>query len=164
MGATKGGAMAATVYAQFTARDGSGLWEVTSAGVRVNGELWRWTDHSSVVCAITPGHTERSSRLVEEPDDGFGALAALAVYQETGSLSDAGLAAWALGGSTVRTEVSARECPGTIQLSINGLRRPRDLDCSLRYREDGRWVQAEAVQAFADAVRAAIRAHRARWD
>lgn len=155
--------MAAEVLARFTARDGSGVWEVTSAGIRVNGELWRFTNRSSVVCAITPGRSETRTRQVEE-DDGFGALAAAAVYQETGSLSDAGLAAWALGGTTVRTEVERREVAGTIRLAINGLSRPRERNCSLRYREDARWVQADAVQSFADAALAAISAYRARWE
>lgn len=155
--------MAAEVLARFTARDGSGVWEVTSAGIRVNGELWRFTNRSSVVCAITPGRSETRTRQVEE-DDGFGALAAAAVYQETGSLSDAGLAAWALGGTTVRTEVERREVAGAIRLAINGLSRPRERNCSLRYREDARWVQADAVQSFADAALAAISAYRARWE
>lgn len=155
--------MAAEVLARFTARDGSGVWEVTTAGIRVNGELWRFTDRSSVVCAITPGRSETHTRQVEE-DDGFGALAAAAVYQETGSLRDAGLAAWALGGTTVRTETERREIAGTIQLSINGLSRPRQRNCSLRYREDARWVQADAVQAFANVALDAINAHRVRWE
>lgn len=77
--------MAAEVLGHLMARDGSGLWEVTHAGIHVNGKLWRFTERSSVVCAITPGHTETHTELVENPDDGFGALAALAVYQETGS-------------------------------------------------------------------------------
>lgn len=154
--------MAAKVLARFTARDGSGDWEVTTAGIRVNGELWRFTNRSSIVCTITPGRSETVTRQVEEQDD-FGLLAGLAVYQETGSLSDAGLAAWALGGTTVRTQVERREIAGTIQLSINGLNRSRERNCSLRYREDRRWVQADAVQAFANAARAAIHAHRARW-
>lgn len=155
--------MAAKVLARFTARDGSGVWEVTSAGIRVNGELWRFTDRSSVVCAIAPGRSETRTRQVEE-DDGFGALAAVAVYQETGSLRDAGLAAWALGGTTVRTETERHEIAGTIQLAINGLSRPRKRNCSLRYREDARRVQADAVQAFADATLSAINAYRAHWE
>lgn len=155
--------MAAEVLGRLMARDGSGLWEVTHAGIRVNGELWRFTERSSVVCAITPGRTETHAELVEDPDDGFGALAALAVYQEMGSLSDAGLAAWALGGPTVRMQTRTQEFAGTVRLSINGLSRPRDRNCSLRYREDGLHVQAEAVQIFADAVLAAINDFRSRW-
>lgn len=155
--------MAAEALGRLMARDGSGLWEVTHAGIHVNGELWRFTERSSVVCAITPGHTETRTELVEDPDDGFGTLAALAVYQETGSLSDAGLAAWALGGPTVRTQTRTQEFAGSIRLSINGLSRPRDRNCSLRYREDGLQVQADAVQAFADAVLAAINDFRSRW-
>lgn len=153
--------MAATVYAQFMARDGSGLWEVTSAGIIVNGELWRFSDSSSVICAITPGHTETHTSVTEE-DDGFGAWAALAVYQETGSVKDAGLAAWALGGKQTYTNVEHREISGTIQLSINGLDRPRESNCSLRYREEGRWIQADAVQAFANATKRAIGEYRER--
>ncbi len=155
--------MAAEVLGRLMARDGSGLWEVTHAGIHVNGKLWRFTERSSVVCAITPGRTETHAELVEDPDDGFGALAALAVYQETGSLSDAGLAAWALGGPTVRTQTRTQEFVGSIRLSINGLSRPRDRNCSLCYREDGLQVQADAVQAFADAVLAAINDFRSRW-
>lgn len=155
--------MAAEVLGHLMARDGSGLWEVTHAGIHVNGKLWRFTERSSVVCAITPGHTETHTELVEDPDDGFGALAALAVYQETGSLSDAGLAAWALRGPTVRSQTYTQEFAGTIRLSINGLSHPRDRNCSLRYREDGLQVQADAVQAFADAVLAAINDFRSRW-
>ena len=153
--------MAAQVYAQFTARDGSGLWEVTSAGIKVNGELWRFTPTSSVICAITPGRTETHTKVTEE-NDGFGAWAALAVYQETQSLKDAGLAAWALGGKDTYVDVEHREISGTIQLSINGLDRVREFNCSLRYREEGRWVQADAVQAFANATKQAIGEYRAR--
>lgn len=96
--------MTSPTLASFTATDGTGLWEVTSAGIRVNGELYRFTDRSFVVCAVTPGRTERSTNLIEEEDDGLGDLAALDVLQETGSLTDAALARWALGGSSVRVE------------------------------------------------------------
>ena len=139
------------------------MWEVTSAGIRVNGELYRFTDRSFVVCAVTPGHTERSTNIIEEEDDGFGDLAALAVLQETGSLTDAALAHWALGGSSVRVETGAREIAGTAQLTIGGLQRPRDRDCSLRYRGDGRWVQADEIRAFGDAAHKAVNAYRERW-
>lgn len=154
--------MTSLALASFTATDGTGLWEVTSAGIRVNGELYRFTDRSFVVCAVTPGHTERSSRLVEE-DDGFGDLAALAVLQETGSLGDAALARWALGGSSVRVETDKREIAGTAQLTIGSLQRPRKRDCSLRYREDGRWIQADEIRAFGDAAHKAVNAYRERW-
>lgn len=144
------------------ARDGLGLWEVTSAGIRIDGELWRFTRTSSVICAITPGRTETYTKVTEEDDD-FGAWAALAVYQETQSLKDAGLAAWALGGKQTYTNVEHREISGTIQLSINGLDRPRESNCSLRYREEGRWIQADAVQAFANATKRAIGEYRERY-
>lgn len=155
--------MASPTLASFTATDGSGLWEVTAAGIRVNGELWRFTDHSSVICAVTPGHIERGTRVVEEEDDGFGDLAALAVLQETGSVGDAALARWALGGPSTRVESSTQEVPGTAQLVINGLERPRDRDCSLRYREDGRMIQASEIEAFGAAAHAAVGAFRERW-
>lgn len=103
--------MTSPTLASFTATDGTGLWEVTSAGIRVDGELYRFTGRSFVVCAVTPGRTERSTNLIEEEDDGFGDLAALAVLQETGSLTDAALARWALGGSSVRVETDKREVP-----------------------------------------------------
>lgn len=155
--------MTSPTLASFTATDGTGLWEVTSAGIRVNGELYRFTDRSFVVCAVTPGRTERSTNLIEEEDDGFGDLAALAVFQETGSLTDAALARWALGGSSVRVETDKREVPGTAQFTIGGLQRPRKRDCSLRYREDGRWIQAREIQAFGDAAHKAVNAYRERW-
>ena len=94
-------------------------------------------------------------------DDGFGLWAALAVYQETGSLADAGLAAWALGGPSIETHIDTREIPGNVTLSIGHLRRGRDANLSLRYREDGRWVQVGAIQHFADITLAAITAYRA---
>ena len=108
--------MTSPTLASFTATDGTGLWEVTSAGIRVNGKLYRFTDRSFVVCAVTPGRTERSTNLIEEEDDGFG-----------------------------------------------GLQRPRKRDCSLRYREDGRWIQADEIRAFGDAAHKAINAYRERW-
>lgn len=46
--------MTSPTLASFTATDGTGLWEVTSAGIRVNGKLYRFTDRSFVVCAVTP--------------------------------------------------------------------------------------------------------------
>ena len=45
-------------------------------------------------------------------------------------------------------------------LSIGHLRRGRDANLSLRYREDGRWVQVGAIQHFADITLAAINAYR----
>lgn len=45
-------------------------------------------------------------------------------------------------------------------LSIGHLRIGRDKDLSLRYREDGRWVQVDAIQHFADVTLAAINAYR----
>ena len=45
--------------------------------------------------------------------------------------------------------------------SIGHLRRGRDANLSLRYREDGRWVQVGAIQHFADITLAAITAYRA---
>ena len=92
---------------------------------------------------------------------GFGLWAALAVYQETGSLADAGLAAWALGGPSIETHIDTREIPGNVTLSVGHLRRGRDANLSLRYREDGRWVQVGAIQHFADITLAAINAYRA---
>lgn len=106
------------------------------------------------------GRTEKHVYQTEE-DDGFGLWAALAVYQETGSLADAGLAAWALGGPSIETHIDTREIPGNVTLSIGHLRRGRDANLSLRYREDGRWVQVGAIQHFADITLAAINAYRA---
>lgn len=155
--------MSSPTLASFQATDGTGLWELTSAGVRVNGELWRFTDHSSIVCVTNPGHVMHGSRVVEEEDDGFGDIAALAVLQSGGGLRNAALARWALGGPSVSVESTTVERPGTVQLSINGLARPRDRNCSLRYREDGRYVQADEVRRFADATRAAISEYRRKW-
>lgn len=152
--------MADSVLASFTARDGSGLWEVTDAGVRVDGRLWRFTDTSFVICAVTPGRDERQTRVVEERD-GFGAWAGLAVLQETGSLKDAALTAWALGGPSTRVEVERREVAGTAQLTVGNLQGPRDLG-DLRYREDSRHVQEGALRRFAAATKQAINAHKAR--
>lgn len=154
--------MTSPTLASFTATDGTGLWEVTSAGIRVDGELYRFTDRSFVVCAVTPGRTERSTNLIEE-DDGFGDLAALAVLQETGSLADAALAHWALGGPRVSVETNKREISGTAQLTIGGLQRPRKRDCSLRYREDGRRIQADEIRVFDDAAHKAVNAYREIW-
>ena len=75
-------------------------------------------------------------------------------------ISDAGLAAWALGGSSIRTHIDTREIPGNVTLSIGHLRIGRDRNRSLRYREDGRWVQVGAIQHFADVTLAAINAYR----
>ena len=91
--------------ARFQAKDGTGTWEVFTWGIAVNGERYHFTRQSHIVCAGLPGRTERRVYQTEEKDDGFGAMAALAVYQETGSISDAGLAAWALGGSSISTHV-----------------------------------------------------------
>ena len=135
----------------FQAKDGTGTWEVFTWGIAVNGKRYHFTRQSHIVCAGLPGRTER--RVYQS--------AALAVYQETGSLSDAGLAAWALGGSSIRTHIDTREIPGNVTLSIGHLRIGRDRNLSLRYREDGRWVQVGAIQHFADVTLAAIRAYRA---
>ena len=80
-----------------------------------------------------------------------------------GSLTDAALARWALGGSSVRVETDKREVPGTAQLTIGGLQRPRKRDCSLRYREDGRWIQADEIRVFGDAAHKAVNAYREIW-
>lgn len=161
MGAASGSDGDGGALASFRATDGSGLWEVYSWGISVGGEKYYFTGQSHIVSTGVPGRTERRTQLVEEPDDGFGLWAALAVYQETGSLRDAGLAAWALGGSDVRVQTENRQIPGNVQLSIGGLRRGRQRDTSLRYREDGRWVQVGDIQRFADATLAAIKAYRA---
>lgn len=146
--------------ASFEAKDGTGTWEVFTWGLIVGGERYHFTKQSHIVCAGLPGRTEKRVYQTEEEDDGFGAIAALAVYQETGSLTDAGLAAWALGGSRVRTNIDIREIPGNVTLSIGHLRIGRHKDLSLRYREDGRWVQVGIIQHFADAALAAIRVYR----
>ena len=124
--------------ASFEAKDGTGRWEVFTWGIIANGQRYHFTKQSHIVCAGLPGRTEKHVYQTEE-DDGFGLWAALAVYQETGSLADAGLAAWALGGPSIG----------------------RDANLSLRYREDGRWVQVGAIQHFADITLAAITAYRA---
>ena len=85
--------------ASFEAKDGTGRWEVFTWGIIANGQRYHFTKQSHIVCAGLPGRTEKHVYQTEE-DDGFGLWAALAVYQETGSLADAGLAAWALGGGT----------------------------------------------------------------
>lgn len=154
--------MTGRVLASFMANDGSGLWEVTPEGVRVGGTFYRFTDTAHIVQCGTQGRTERHTREVEDDDD-LALWQALGVYWETGSLRDAGLAAWALSlVSTTTTEVEHRLIPGTVQLSIGGLSCDGDSDVSLRYREDGRYVQVDAIQRFADATLAAINAYRAR--
>ena len=77
--------------ARFQAKDGTGTWEVFTWEIAVNGERYHFTRQSHIVCAGLPGRTERRVYQTEEKDDGFGAMAALAVYQETGSISDAGM-------------------------------------------------------------------------
>ena len=79
--------------ASFEAKDGTGRWEVFTWGIIANGQRYHFTKQSHIVCAGLPGRTEKHVYQTEE-DDGFGLWAALAVYQETGSLADAGLAAW----------------------------------------------------------------------
>lgn len=160
--ASGGNSGSGNVLASFRATDGSGVWELYSWGISVGGQKYYFTGQSHIVSTGVPGRTERHTQLVEGEDDGFGLWAALAVYQETGSLRDAGLAAWALGGPDVRVQAENRQIPGNVQLSIGGLRLGRQRDVSLRYREDGRWVQVDAIQRFADATLAAIKAYRAR--
>lgn len=156
--------MTSPTLASFTATDGTGLWEVTSAGIRVDGELYRFTGRSFVVCAVTPGRTERSTNLIEEEDDGFGDLAALAVLQETGSLTDAALARWALGGSSVRVETDKPGGSGNRSAYHRWLAASAQARLgSLRYREDGRWIQADEIRVFGDAAHKAINAYRERW-
>ena len=147
--------------ASFVANDGSGLWEVLPTGVRVGGRFYHFTDTAHIVSCGLPGRTERHVHHVEE-DSGPALWEALAVYWETGSLSDAGLTAWALGGTSVCTEIEERVVPGSVQLSIGGLAQGRRRDLSLRYREDGRWVQVDAIQHFATVTLYAIRAYRNR--
>lgn len=147
--------------ASFTANNGTGLWEVLPAGIRVGGNLYHFTDVSHITCCGLPGRTERHVHQIEE-DDGPALWEALAVYWETGSLNDAALTAWALGGTSVRTEVENRVIPGNVQLSIGGLSRGRRRDLSLCYREDGRWVQVDAIQHFATVALSAIGAYRNR--
>ena len=77
--------------ASFEAKDGTGRWEVFTWGIIANGQRYHFTKQSHIVCAGLPGRTEKHVYQTEE-DDGFGLWAALAVYQETGSLADAGLA------------------------------------------------------------------------
>ncbi len=156
--------MPAKMLASFTARDGSGLWEVTTAGIRVGGVLWRFTDESFVICAVTQGRVEEGTRVVEDADDGLGAWAGLAVLQETGSLRDAALAAWALGGPNTRVEATRAETPGTAQLTIGNLRGVRDLHHDLRYREDSLHVQEAELRRFATTAKQAINAHKRRWE
>ena len=117
--------------ASFEAKDGTGRWEVFTWGIIANGQRYHFTKQSHIVCAGLPGRTEKHVYQTEE-DDGFGLWAALAVYQETGSLTDAGLAAWALGGPSIETHIDTREIPGNVTLSIGHLRRGRDANLSLR--------------------------------
>ena len=49
---------------------------------------------------------------------------------------------------------------GTAQLTLGGLQGPRALG-DLRYREDGRPMQEEALRRFASAAKQAINAHKA---
>ena len=112
--------------ASFEAKDGTGRWEVFTWGIIANGQRYHFTKQSHIVCAGLPGRTEKHVYQTEE-DDGFGLWAALAVYQETGSLADAGLAAWALGSlPSIETHIDTREIPGNVTLSIGHLRRGRD--------------------------------------
>lgn len=111
--------------ASFETKDGTGRWEVFTWGIIANGQRYHFTKQSHIVCAGLPGRTEKHVYQTEE-DDGFGLWAALAVYQETGSLADAGLAAWALGGPSIETHIDTREIPGNVTLSIGHLRRGRD--------------------------------------
>ena len=74
--------------ASFEAKDGTGRWEVFTWGIIANGQRYHFTKQSHIVCAGLPGRTEKHVYQTEE-DDGFGLWAALAVYQETGSLADA---------------------------------------------------------------------------
>ena len=152
--------MEKVVLARFMAQDGTGLWEVGPDGVWVNGQSYEFTATSRVICRAEQGRSYESSKLVEEEDD-FGLLAALAVYQETHSLEMAGLAAWALGGTTVSVQTEKHEIPGTIQLSIGGLSLGDNVEVNLRYREDGQNLQVAAVQHFANMTLAAIKAYRA---
>lgn len=115
--------------ASFEAKDGTGRWEVFTWGIIANGQRYHFTKQSHIVCAGLPGRTEKHVYQTEE-DDGFGLWAALAVYQETGSLADAGLAAWALGGPSIETHIDTREIPGNVTLSIGHLRRGRDYSTS----------------------------------
>lgn len=111
--------------ASFEAKDGTGRWEVFTWGIIANGQRYHFTKQSHIVCAGLPGRTEKHVYQTEE-DDGFGLWAALAVYQETGSLADAGLAAWALGGPSIETHIDTREIPGNVTLLYRALApRPR---------------------------------------
>lgn len=100
--------MAEYALASFEAKDGTGRWEVFTWGIIANGQRYHFTKQSHIVCAGLPGRTERHVYQTEEDDD-FGLWAALAVYQETGSLTDAGLAAWALGGPSIETHIDTRD-------------------------------------------------------
>lgn len=147
------------VLARFVAQDGTGLWEVGPSGVWVNGKTYAFTETSRIICRAEQGRSYTSSKLIEEEDD-VALWAALAVYQETHSVEMAGLAAWALGDTTVSVQVEKQSIPGTIQLSLGGLCCEGNKDISLRYREDGQHLQVQAVQHFADVTLAAIKAYR----
>lgn len=149
------------VLARFQAIDGTGLWEVGPDGLWVNGRFYAFTPTAHIISRAEQGNSFKGAKVVEEDDDGFGLWMALAVYQETHSIDMAGLAAWALGGSTVSVVPERLEKPGTIQLSVGGLRRGDTGDISLRYREDGLNLQVTAVQHFATVALGAIKAYRA---
>ena len=148
------------ILARFMAQDGTGLWEVGPEGIWVNGTAYAFTTTSHIVCRAEQGRSYTSSKVVEEEDD-LGLWAALMVYQETHSLETAGLAAWALGGTTVSVQTEKHAIPGTIQLSVGGLQQGENTDVYLRYREDGQNLQVSAVQHFANVALAAIKAYRA---
>lgn len=151
--------MEKVVLARFKAQDGTGLWEVGPECLWVDGVPYGFTETSHIVCRAEQGRSYNTSRVVEA-EDTFGLWAALAVYQETHSLEMAGLTAWALDGSSVSVEVEKCEIPGTIQLSLGGLCQGDVCDLSLRYREDGQYLQVHAVRHFADVALAAIKAYR----
>lgn len=145
--------------ATFTAQDGTGVWAVYPWGVTVGEDVYRFTECSHLTCSGCPG---RSVHHIEEVPsrDGFGFWAAVAVYQETHSLKDAALTLFALGDQTVDQVHSDQTIPGSVYLAIGNLSDGRASDVRLCYRESGRYVQADAVQRFADTALAAIRAFR----
>lgn len=149
----------AQALAAFTACDGTGLWEVHPWGITVNTSTYRFTDHSHITCSGCPGHSLHT--IEEVPSrDGFGLWAAWAVLQETGSLKNAALTLFALGSTTSNLVHRDQTVPGSLYLAIGGLDNGRGADERLCYRESGQSVQVEAVQRFADAALAAIRAFR----
>ncbi len=148
--------------ARFKANNGTGVWGVFPSGVRVGGEFYRFTDTSHITCCGTQGRTERRVSQVQGEGDCTNLFQALAVYWETGDWVAAGLTAWVFDDDEPETRVEDRVIPGNVQLSIGGLSCSTNRDASLRYREDGRWVQVDAIQRFADATLAAIRAYRNR--